>query len=106
MDFTPEQLKKNAAIWNYDGAAELVKECESLWKENEHNKSHSTFARIMSESYSKAIITTKEILTLLYNGYPEGAMLAVLLMNAFAPLIDYCVVQANINRRMKRAKSQ
>lgn len=36
------------------------------------------------------------------NGYPEGAMLAVLLMNAFAPLIDYCVVQANINRRMRR----
>lgn len=39
------------------------------------------------------------------NGYPEGAMLAVLLMNALAPLIDYCVVQANIRRRMKRAKS-
>ncbi|MCH5319594.1 MAG: NADH:ubiquinone reductase (Na(+)-transporting) subunit B [Paramuribaculum sp.] len=38
------------------------------------------------------------------NGYPEGAMLAVLLMNALAPLIDWCVVQANINRRMKRAK--
>lgn len=39
------------------------------------------------------------------NGYPEGAMLAVLLMNAFAPLIDYCVVQVNINRRMKRLKT-
>lgn len=38
------------------------------------------------------------------NGYPEGAMLAVLLMNAFAPLIDYCVVQCNIRRREKRAK--
>lgn len=38
------------------------------------------------------------------NGYPEGAMLAVLLMNALAPLIDYCVVQANINRRMRRIK--
>lgn len=36
------------------------------------------------------------------NGYPEGAMLAVLLMNCFAPLIDYCVVHANINRRAKR----
>lgn len=36
------------------------------------------------------------------NGYPEGAMLAVLLMNAFAPLIDYCVVEANISRRRKR----
>lgn len=40
------------------------------------------------------------------NGYPEGAMLAVLLMNAFAPLIDYCVVQANINRRMRRLKAK
>lgn len=40
-----------------------------------------------------------------YNtGYPEGAMLAVLLMNCFAPLIDYCVVNANINRRLKRAE--
>lgn len=47
------------------------------------------------------------ILIRVYNGgYPEGAMLAVLLMNAFAPLIDYCVVQANINRRLKRAKAQ
>ncbi len=41
-----------------------------------------------------------------YNtGYPEGAMLAVLLMNCFAPLIDWCVVQANIRRRMKRLKT-
>ncbi|HON70328.1 MAG TPA: NADH:ubiquinone reductase (Na(+)-transporting) subunit B [Tenuifilum sp.] len=36
--------------------------------------------------------------------YPEGMMLAILLMNAFAPLIDYYVVEANIRRRMKRAK--
>ena len=40
------------------------------------------------------------------NGYPEGAMLAVLLMNAFAPLIDYCVVQLNINRRMRRLRAK
>ncbi|MBR5532221.1 MAG: NADH:ubiquinone reductase (Na(+)-transporting) subunit B [Bacteroidales bacterium] len=38
------------------------------------------------------------------NGYPEGAMLAVLLMNVFAPLIDYFVVGSNIKRRLKRAK--
>lgn len=43
------------------------------------------------------------ILIRTYNtGYPEGAMLAVLLMNAFAPLIDWCVVQSNISRRQKR----
>lgn len=40
------------------------------------------------------------------NGYPEGAMLAVLLMNALAPLIDYCVVQTNISRRMRRLKAK
>jgi len=35
--------------------------------------------------------------------YPEGMMLAILLMNTFAALIDYMVVQGNIKRRLKRA---
>jgi Na+-transporting NADH:ubiquinone oxidoreductase subunit B len=34
--------------------------------------------------------------------YPEGIMLAVLLMNVLAPLIDHYVVEANKNRRLKR----
>jgi Na+-transporting NADH:ubiquinone oxidoreductase subunit B len=36
--------------------------------------------------------------------YPEGMMLAILLMNAFAPLIDHYVVQASIGKRLRRAK--
>lgn len=36
-------------------------------------------------------------------GYPEGMMLAILFMNAFAPLIDFYVIDANIKRRLKRA---
>ena len=35
-------------------------------------------------------------------GYPEGMMLAILFMNAFAPLIDFYVVDGNIKKRMKR----
>jgi Na+-transporting NADH:ubiquinone oxidoreductase subunit B len=35
--------------------------------------------------------------------YPEGIMLAILLMNVFAPLIDYFVIAANKKRRMQRA---
>ncbi len=35
--------------------------------------------------------------------YPEGIMLAILLMNVFAPLIDYFVVNANKKRRLSRA---
>ena len=43
------------------------------------------------------------LIRVLNPGYPEGMMLAILLMNVFAPLIDYCVVQSNINKRIKRA---
>lgn len=39
-------------------------------------------------------------------GYPEGMMLAILLMNMFAPLIDYCVVQRNISKRLKRGQAK
>jgi Na+-transporting NADH:ubiquinone oxidoreductase subunit B len=35
--------------------------------------------------------------------YPEGVMLAILLGNIFAPLIDHFVIQSNIRRRLKRA---
>lgn len=37
--------------------------------------------------------------------YPEGMMLAILLMNVFGPLIDHYVVQGNIKRRLKRMKA-
>ena len=36
--------------------------------------------------------------------YPEGMMLAILLMNVFAPLIDHYIVESNIKRRLKRIK--
>lgn len=39
-------------------------------------------------------------------GYPEGMMLAILFMNMFAPLIDYCFVQRNISKRLKRAQDK
>ena len=45
------------------------------------------------------------IIRLFNPGYPEGMMLAILLMNTFAPLIDHIVVGRNIKRRLKRAKT-
>lgn len=51
------------------------------------------------------LIGAMAIIIRCYNtGYPEGAMLAVLLMNCFAPLIDWCVVNSNIRRRMNRVR--
>ena len=36
--------------------------------------------------------------------YPEGMMMAILLLNIFAPLVDHYVIAANIKRRLKRVK--
>jgi Na+-transporting NADH:ubiquinone oxidoreductase subunit B len=51
-----------------------------------------------------ALIGFVTILVRLINpAFPEGTMLAILLMNAFAPCIDHFVVAANIRRRMARS---
>jgi Na+-transporting NADH:ubiquinone oxidoreductase subunit B len=44
------------------------------------------------------------LIRLVSPAYQEGMMLAILFMNAFAPLIDYYVVQANIKRRRSRVQ--
>ena len=50
------------------------------------------------------LIGVMAILVRCFNpGYPEGMMLAILFGNLMAPLIDWCVVQVNIKKRMKRA---
>jgi Na+-transporting NADH:ubiquinone oxidoreductase subunit B len=43
------------------------------------------------------------IIRVLNPAYPEGWMLAILLLNTFAPLIDHYVIQGNISKRLKRA---
>lgn len=45
------------------------------------------------------------VIVRLFNpGYAEGMMLAILLMNTFAPLIDHYVTDAAISRRAKKVK--
>ena len=49
------------------------------------------------------IIGIMAVLIRVFNaGYAEGMMLAILLANALAPIIDHYVVEANISRRNKR----
>ncbi|MHC1775817.1 MAG: NADH:ubiquinone reductase (Na(+)-transporting) subunit B [Lentimicrobium sp.] len=43
------------------------------------------------------------LIRVLNPAYPEGMMLAILLLNVFAPLIDHYVVESNIKKRLKRA---
>jgi Na+-transporting NADH:ubiquinone oxidoreductase subunit B len=45
------------------------------------------------------------ILIRIFNpAYPEGMMLAILLMNVFAPLIDHYVISGNVKKRLSRLK--
>jgi len=44
------------------------------------------------------------LIRVLNPAYPEGMMLAILLMNVFAPLIDYYVLESNVKSRLKRAR--
>lgn len=46
------------------------------------------------------------LLRVLNPAYPEGMMLSILMMNIFAPLIDYIVVGNNIRRRLNRVKNK
>jgi Na+-transporting NADH:ubiquinone oxidoreductase subunit B len=45
------------------------------------------------------------IIRVMNPGYPEGMMLAILLMNMFAPTIDHFVVERNISKRLKRGSN-
>ena len=52
------------------------------------------------------LIGAVAVVVRLFNpGYPEGMMLAILLLNTFAPLIDHCVVSRNIKKRLGRVKT-
>lgn len=58
----------------------------------------------MGKWYYGFLIGVLTVLIRVFNpAFPEGVMLAVLLMNVFAPLIDFYVVQANKKRRLQRA---
>ncbi len=55
--------------------------------------------------YYGFLIGMLAILIRVFNpAYPEGMMLAILLMNVFAPLIDHIIIKSNIKKRLKRAK--
>ena len=68
-------------------------------------RTKNVLGTMMHSFAAMAIIGFLAILIRVLNpAYPEGVMLAILLMNVFAPLIDHYIIEANIRRRLKRAK--
>ena len=53
------------------------------------------------------LIGVLAILIRVFNpAYPEGMMLAILLMNVFAPLVDHYVIESNVKKRLRRVKNK
>ena len=63
------------------------------------SSSHTNTGRLI---YGFLIGVLTVIIRSINPAYPEGVMLAILIMNMFAPLIDYYVVQSNIKMRLAR----
>ncbi len=63
----------------------------------------ATFTEKGKYFYGLLIGAMTALVRVLNPAYPEGAMLAVLFANIFAPLIDYIVMKANMKRRIKRS---
>ena len=61
--------------------------------------SHTNTGRLI---YGFLIGVLTVIIRSINPAYPEGVMLAILIMNMFAPLIDYYVIQSNIKMRLAR----
>jgi Na+-transporting NADH:ubiquinone oxidoreductase subunit B len=55
--------------------------------------------------YGLLIGSVTTLVRVINPGFPEGIMLAILLGNVFAPLIDYVVLQIHIKRRLARCAS-
>jgi len=60
---------------------------------------HTNWGRIIFGLLVGAIAVMIRVIN---KGYPEGMMLAILIMNVFTPLIDYIAIQNNIRKRKKR----
>ena len=65
-----------------------------------------TWCRTNSKIIVGFLIGIFAVLIRVFNpAYPEGMMLAILLMNVFAPLVDHYIIESNIKRRLKRLKA-
>ncbi len=73
-----------------------------LWLRNPVSASQTNKGKLI---YGFLVGVLSIVIRVFNPAYPEGVMLAILLMNVFAPAIDHYVLQSNINRRNKRIKN-
>ena len=93
------------------GVIAWVPQLNQVWKQKKHEGISLSTLYLISTAlllwlvYGFMIGVVGIIIRVLNPAYPEGWMLAILLLNVFAPLIDHVVLQQNIKRRLSRVKA-
>lgn len=69
-----ETLEANAKRWHYTEIAELITAAEDRFNDVAAKSAEKDYQALLTDFFGKAVLYTKEILTILYNGYADGAM--------------------------------
>lgn len=70
----PQILKSNSQRWHYQELCELVSATEERFSEIAAKSSEKDYQALLTDFFGKAVLYIKEIYTLLYNGFADGAM--------------------------------
>lgn len=69
----PQILKTNSQRWHYSELCELVSAAEERFSETAAKSAEKDYQALLTDFFGKSVLYTKEILTLLYNGFADGA---------------------------------
>lgn len=86
-------LDENSKRWNKDEILQIINSTEDLVVKKGKIKVEPTFHYILSMAFGSAIMTIREIIVLLYNGYPDGAM--ALARNLYETLVIQSYIDAH-----------
>lgn len=67
-------LKSNASRWNFEELTELIQVSEDRFNEIAVKSSEKDYQALLTDFFGKSVLYCKEILTILYNGFSDGAM--------------------------------
>jgi len=70
-----DNLLENANTWNLPQISNIINQCDDLIAPKaDLYKTGNNYENILLYTFTKAILNMREVITLLFNGYPDGAL--------------------------------
>ena len=93
FNYNEKTLAENSNKWNYSQITKILAEAENRFTEITEPVQGNHYICYLHESFQKAVLYVKEITTLLYNGFPDGAM--TLGKELYETMITLCFFEKN-----------